>query len=98
MLKGVYICGKCHATQFDRMEYDYTCQYCGGIKELIHKERNNKPPLGIEPRYIHDEKRKEALIGAILRYIDNDMEIPVQWIEEYNDICKDHPHPKNVSK
>lgn len=38
MLTDVYKCSNCHATQFDRMQHDKTCQYCGGTKELIMKD------------------------------------------------------------
>lgn len=49
-----------------------------------------KPPIGVRPRYIADEQRKEELISAILRYQDHplNMCIPVEWIEEYNEIVE----------
>lgn len=46
-----------------------------------------KPPLGLTPRYIRDEQRRAEIQAAICRYIDNgNIEIPLDWIEEYNEI------------
>lgn len=46
----------------------------------------SKPPLGITPKYIHDLQRLRELQGAIARYYDVDMPIPIEWIEEYNQL------------
>ncbi len=69
-----------------------------GIDLVINKDKTNtsKPPLGIEPRELHDEARQHELISAIYRYINANKEIPIQWIEEYNNICTrygTHPQP-----
>jgi hypothetical protein len=47
-----------------------------------------KPPLGIMPRYIHDEQRLNDLCLAINRYITGNKAIPIEWIEEYNELVK----------
>jgi len=44
----------------------------------------DKPPLGLMPRYIHNEKRLEDIKNAISRYSDAGREIPREWIEEEN--------------
>jgi DNA-directed RNA polymerase subunit RPC12/RpoP len=59
----------------------------------------NKPPLGIEPRWIHDGRRRDILINAFYRYITAGKEIPSEWLAEYNKITKNfvhYPHPYNV--
>lgn len=55
--------------------------------------RADKPPLGISPRGIAilgwASDRKYAIEEAILRYFKHGYtEIPVEWIEEYNDLVK----------
>lgn len=46
----------------------------------------NKPPIGIMPRYILEERRLFDIIAAVERYIDDKQPIPIEWIEEYNDL------------
>ena len=43
-----------------------------------------KPPLGIMTKQVYDEIRFEDLCGAISRYLTRGLEIPLEWIEEYN--------------
>ena len=45
-----------------------------------------KPPLGIMPRWRHDELRGSEIIKALVRYDKVDMVIPPVWIEELNEI------------
>lgn len=47
-----------------------------------------KPPLGIEPKYIWEARRADDLRNAIYRYTNAGVEIPVRWIEEYNELIK----------
>lgn len=46
----------------------------------------NKPPIGIKPKYIHDEQRQQELKMAIARYLNEDAVIPIEWIKEYNEL------------
>jgi hypothetical protein len=43
-----------------------------------------KPPLGITPRFILEEKRLQEIIEGIDRRVKATYEIPIEWIEEYN--------------
>lgn len=45
-----------------------------------------QPPIGIKPKYIHDEQRFYELKLAIRRFLDASVEIPLEWINEYNDL------------
>ncbi|MEK5008799.1 hypothetical protein MHI11_16735 [Bacillus sp. FSL K6-3312] len=47
-----------------------------------------EPPLGIIPKFIHDERRAEDLVAAIERRISARSEIPLEWFEEYNNLIK----------
>jgi ribosomal protein S27E len=89
----------------------HRCAACGsGLLKIIGKNirtredvqatkklyKQSKPPLGIMPRRIHDSIRARELVNAIERYIDACKEIPIEWVEEYNELTeylKNRPHP-----
>jgi len=54
--------------------------------EFVNVDVKLKTPLGIEPKFIVDERRKSDIVGAINIYIQSNMKIPVEWVEEYNDL------------
>lgn len=41
-----------------------------------------KPPIGLKPKYIHDIERIKEIIDAMKRYSENNISIPVEWIDE----------------
>jgi len=45
-----------------------------------------KPPLGLEPRWVHDSRRAKDILDAIERYTDANMSIPKKWVEELKDL------------
>lgn len=45
-----------------------------------------KPPIGLKPKWLHDELRVCEIAAAIQRYVAVGKEIPVKWVEEYNEI------------
>tara|TARA_B110000902_G_C14018687_1_gene479441 strand:+ start:100 stop:273 length:174 start_codon:yes stop_codon:yes gene_type:complete len=47
-----------------------------------------KPPVGLRPKYISDAERLEEVKAAIVRYFNAELEIPVLWVEEYNNLIK----------
>ena len=46
----------------------------------------SKPPIGITPRWLLDERRKTDIELAIKRYIKASYPIPIEWVEELNEI------------
>ena len=48
--------------------------------------QNKKPPLGLMPRVVYDERcnseRIEQILRAMARYSDAQMAIPMEWIKE----------------
>ena len=46
------------------------------------------PPLGVNPRYLHDEQRYGALAGAIRRYLSGGYPLPLEWVVEYNELVE----------
>lgn len=52
------------------------------------KKQAKNPPLGLIPRSIWEEKRIDDIIGAIGRFTDARKPIPVEWVEEYNELVR----------
>jgi phage gp29-like protein len=50
--------------------------------------RSSKPPLGLLPMKLHNDKRIEDITEAVVRYFEFGMAIPKEWIEEYNDLIE----------
>lgn len=46
-----------------------------------------KPPLGLRPKFIWLKQRKTEIQEAVIRYFEAGVAVPIEWIEEYNDIC-----------
>lgn len=55
-------------------------------KEAEEQENGKKPPLGLMPRKLWDEKRANEIKAAINRYAKAGLEIPTAWVEEYFEI------------
>jgi hypothetical protein len=53
---------------------------------------NNKPPIGIMPRWLHDERRYKDLLEAIGRYNDANLKPLDEWIEEVLEIQSKYPN------
>lgn len=47
-----------------------------------------KPPLGAIPKWVHDESRMVHLKEAIERFIERNIPVNIEWIEEYNILSK----------
>ncbi|MEC1709848.1 hypothetical protein P9E09_20040 [Bacillus mojavensis] len=62
--------------------------------ELFDKWQNHlksqieEPPLGVIPKWLHDEHRIKDLKAAINRYLGNNHEVSAEWIDEYNLLVK----------
>lgn len=41
-------------------------------------------PIGVMPKYIWNDHRLQALSDAIQRYTDANLQVPQEWIDEYN--------------
>ena len=52
-------------------------------KEL---EQIAKPPIGLRPKWVSDKERLNEVRSAIVRYYDAELKIPIEWIEEYNQL------------
>lgn len=57
--------------------------YVGGGSKVFLK---SKPPLGVKPKWLHDEERKQELKKTIERHLVESEAIPIEWVEEYNEL------------
>jgi len=44
------------------------------------------PPIGIMPRYVHDQSRFKELDDAILRYLTAGLDPDEEWIKERDEL------------
>jgi len=51
-------------------------------------ERPVESPLGIIPKNIWKKQRLGELRGAVERYLEANQRIPIEWIEEYNELLE----------
>jgi len=63
-------------------------------KKLRDEKANSCPPLGVKPRWLHEEDRLRELHEAMMRHKDAGEPIPRDWITEYNDLMLRAPEPR----
>ena len=50
---------------------------------------NELYPLGLAPKWVWQNNRITQIIEAMNRYITAGREIPIIWVEEYNELVAD---------
>lgn len=90
-LKARRIAMKCDACGADQV---HVCdRLCIKSEMLIletvsefHVPHAKRPPLGIEPRYVWEEKRRQKIRKAVMEYMNAGLMVPEAWIEEWNEL------------
>lgn len=54
------------------------------------KQESSKPPLGLKPKYVHDELRIREIQDAIERYNAVNKEVPKEWEDELNNLLNEY--------
>lgn len=65
------------------------CQDCYNTLHEYKRIYYNKPPLGLVPYNIWVAERINEIKLAIDRYKDENLQIPTEWLEEYNKLVKE---------
>lgn len=65
------------------------CQDCYNTLHEYKRIYHNKPPLGLVPYNICVAERINEIKLAIDRYKDENLQIPTEWLEEYNKLVKE---------
>ena len=50
--------------------------------------KNAKPPIGLIPKKIVEERRMKEVFRAISSYFDRGLKIPLEWVSEYNELLE----------
>lgn len=95
-------CGRCNYYSHINIDKKYIeCDYYRNKHmKFLYKDISPldiplpKPPLGLTPRFIIEEKRIFEIVEAISRYINVEKEIPIEWIEEYNELVNKQSNGK----
>ena len=45
-----------------------------------------KPPIGLQPRKLHEEQRIADISAAIIRYVAKGNLVPLEWLDELYDL------------
>lgn len=87
MAWGSKVCGNC---QDPFIGNGKLCPDCDKRQEAEARESetHEKPPLGLKPRDIHETGRISEILGSVARAMDAGYQIPIVWIEEYNEIAE----------
>lgn len=59
-----------------------------GTDFLKEYYENGRVPIGVKPKFILDEARKEELATAIAKYAIVGLPIDFEWIKEYNELVQ----------
>ena len=51
---------------------------------------DKKPPLGVMPKYVHDQHRLSDLFQAVLRYMTEGCKIPPEWKNEIDHLLDEY--------
>ncbi len=56
------------------------------FKQPVISDSAIKPPLGLKPKWINQKERFNEVCGAISRYYEAGLKIPIEWVVEYNEL------------
>jgi len=54
---------------------------------IVSHSRIYKPPLGLKPKWIHDQQRQGEIMAAINRYLEAGKTPPKEWAIEFASYC-----------
>ena len=80
--------GLCVVGNMDSALGGYNWQNSQKETEQNYEMPKVKPPLGLRPKKFADAERFTEVCGAISRYYNDEIEIPIEWVEEYNQLVK----------
>ena len=75
-----------------------TCPYKGACVDYIETDTPEleiqQSPIGIMSKEIWEKKRIQDLNDAIIRYMKADVEVPHEWVKEYNELVSKYKDNK----
>ena len=82
--KGV--CITTDPTEFIRYVADKTGKEWEPTNDQKEWKAVEKPPLGLTPKYVKTEERKQEILEAMNRYNETGKPIPEEWVKEYDEL------------
>lgn len=80
---------KCRLRYCNCYEEDYDDPFTPSCSMSISKSpsptTSSKSPIGIKPRKLANEERFKKIRETMARYLDKNLPIPIEWVEEYNE-------------
>lgn len=55
----------------------------------INSENKQSPPVGLKPKFINRLERLNYVKGEMTRYFNSGLEVPIEWVEEYNELINE---------
>ena len=55
---------------------------------MITKDKIHFSPIGLKPKFVKNLERLNEVRGAITRYYNAELKIPIEWVEEYNELIE----------
>lgn len=71
---------------YDRACEEFKDKWKQDLNKLLMSE--DKPPLGLKPKSVIDKDRMYDIVSAVSRYFAANKKIPIEWIEEYNQLVE----------
>ena len=65
-----------------RFKEEWTKQLNSDIDSM-----DERPPLGLRPKWVHDLERQSEIMGAINRYLEAGKTPPEEWVLELASYC-----------
>lgn len=81
-----FVCGATGGEVCKALSIDPTMLILETVDRIDIPRQAKKPPLGIEPRYIWEEKRRQKIRKAVTEYMNAGLMVPEAWIEEWNEL------------
>lgn len=69
-----------------KLVFDFSRVDFAELERLAAAHLALKPPIGVKPRHLHDEERANALDEAMVRYLNEDLPFPIEWVIEWNEL------------
>ena len=60
-------------------------------KVIKKKAKIKKPPLGLRPKFVVAAERLKEISEAVKRYVDAGVDVPDEWLEEWEELAERHP-------
>jgi hypothetical protein len=94
----------CKAVTIHKKDRDgVSCLVCGGPTLTMQEgaarfvKEDRQMILELKPQFIHDAERMATIKEAVIRRFYDGHSIPIEWVNEYNELATRYPNRTNKS-